>query len=99
MKKRNLYSSDTPQFNSALREEKFTRITRVGIAADHGGFDLKGQLVKVLRDLGYTVVDFGAKSFTPDDDYPDFVLPLAKAVAAASVRALPPTKCRECEPA
>jgi len=54
---------------------------RVGIAADHGGFGLKELLAKALRDLGYEVMDFGASGLNPEDDYPDFVVPLAKAVA------------------
>jgi ribose 5-phosphate isomerase B len=58
---------------------------RVGIAADHGGFELKEQMAKVLRAAGYEVVDFGAPSLNPADDYPDFVVPLAKAVAKGEV--------------
>jgi len=58
---------------------------RVGIAADHGGFALKEELATQLRAAGYQVVDFGAPQLTPDDDYPDFVVPLARAVAAATV--------------
>jgi len=58
---------------------------RVGIAADHGGFELKGLLVKTLRDLGYEVIDFGASGLNPEDDYPDFVVPLAQAVADGKV--------------
>ncbi len=58
---------------------------RVGIAADHGGLALKGQLAELLRDSGYDVVDFGAHHLDPEDDYPDFVIPLANAVAAEEV--------------
>jgi len=58
---------------------------RVGIAADHGGFALKGQLAELLRGAGYEVVDFGAHEMSPGDDYPDFVIPLARAVAAGEV--------------
>lgn len=58
---------------------------RVGIAADHGGFVLKGQLVTALRASGYEVVDFGAHDLTPEDDYPDFVVPLARAVVDGDV--------------
>ncbi len=58
---------------------------RVGIAADHGGFELKEQLVEALRQTGYEVVDLGAFQFAPEDDYPDFVVPLARAVAAGTV--------------
>ena len=58
---------------------------RVGIAADHGGFALKEQLAESLRGSGYEVVDFGAHQLNPEDDYPDFVIPLARAVAAGKV--------------
>ena len=58
---------------------------RVGIATDHGGFTLKEELAGLLRAEGHEVVDFGAHSLTPDDDYPDFVIPLARAVAAGMV--------------
>ena len=57
----------------------------VGIAADHGGFELKELLVKALRDLGYEVIDFGDSDLNPEDDYPDFVVPLAKAVSDGKV--------------
>ena len=58
---------------------------RVGIATDHGGFELKEQLVAHLREAGHEVVDVGAHSLNPGDDYPDFVIPLAQAVAAGNV--------------
>ena len=58
---------------------------QVGIATDHGGFELKVDLLSRLRAAGHQVVDFGADRLSPDDDYPDFVIPLAYAVAAGSV--------------
>ena len=58
---------------------------RVGIAADHGGFALKGQVAESLRGSGHEVVDFGAHQLNPGDDYPDFIIPLARAVAAGEV--------------
>src|SRR5438552_18458481 len=58
---------------------------RIGIAADHGGFPLKEQLAVRLKSAGHEVVDFGAHQLTPDDDYPDFVIPLGQAVAADTV--------------
>ena len=58
---------------------------RVGIATDHGGFGLKEELVAQLRVAGHEVIDFGANMLSPDDDYPDFVTPLARAVAAGQV--------------
>ena len=57
----------------------------VGIATDHGGFDLKEALIAQLRAAGHEIVDFGAYSLAPDDDYPDFVIPLSQAVAAGKV--------------
>jgi ribose 5-phosphate isomerase B len=58
---------------------------RIGVAADHGGHGLKEQMAKLLREAGYTVVDFGDSQPTVDDDYPDFVVPLARAVARGEV--------------
>jgi ribose 5-phosphate isomerase B len=58
---------------------------RVGVAADHGGFALKEDMAARLRREGHDVVDFGAKSLVSTDDYPDFVTPLATAVAAGTV--------------
>ena len=58
---------------------------RVGIATDHGGFELKNELAAYLREAGDDVLDFGALTLNPGDDYPDFVIPLAQAVAAGKV--------------
>ena len=58
---------------------------RVGIAADHGGFVLKTELVRSLRACGCDVLDFGAHHLDPADDYPDFVIPLARAIAAGEL--------------
>jgi ribose 5-phosphate isomerase B len=59
---------------------------RVGIATDHGGFGLKEELITHLRAAGHEVVDFGAHEMNPGDDYPDFVVPLARAVVAGTVQ-------------
>jgi ribose 5-phosphate isomerase B len=58
---------------------------RVGIATDHGGFWLKQDIAKRLREAGHDVTDFGANALEPADDYPDFVVPLAQAVASGEV--------------
>jgi len=58
---------------------------RIGIAADHGAFTLKSQLQDSLRASGHEVFDFGAHTLDLQDDYPDFVTPLARAVAAGDV--------------
>jgi ribose 5-phosphate isomerase B len=58
---------------------------RIGIAGDHGGFELKEQMVRMLCEAGYEVVDYGDHQAKSDDDYPDFVVPLARAVARREV--------------
>lgn len=58
---------------------------KIGIAADHGGYDLKESLLHFLMASGYDVEDFGAYKLEPADDYPDYILPLAKAVASKTV--------------
>jgi len=57
----------------------------IGIAADHGGFELKVKLLAALTFSGYMVKDFGAWELADDDDYPDFVVPMAKAVSAGEI--------------
>jgi ribose 5-phosphate isomerase B len=57
----------------------------IGIATDHGGFELKEDLFAKLKAAGHELVDFGAYELKKDDDYPDFVIPLAQAVAAGKV--------------
>jgi ribose 5-phosphate isomerase B len=57
----------------------------IGIAADHGGFESKRYLDGMLRAAHYEVVDYGDSQPKPDDDYPDFVIPLARAVARGEV--------------
>ena len=64
---------------------ELTKPLWIGIAADHGGFALKQHLVRMLHESGRHVSDFGDSRPQPDDDYPDFVVPLARAVAAGSV--------------
>ncbi len=58
---------------------------RVGIAADHGGFEMKVFLTPHLMGAGYEVVDFGAFELVTSDDYPDFVIPMSRAVASGEV--------------
>ncbi len=59
---------------------------KLGIAADHGGFDQKQQIFRFLTENGYEVIDFGAHEFDEADDYPDVVKPLALAIANGEVQ-------------
>ena len=54
---------------------------RVALGADHGGFALKRELMQRLA-VKYDFVDLGAHHFDSNDDYPDFVRPVASAVAS-----------------
>ncbi len=54
---------------------------KIYIASDHGGYELKKKLVNYLQEKGYTIEDMGNKKEDPQDDYPDFILPLAEKVA------------------
>ena len=58
---------------------------KIGFATDHGGYILKEPILKALRDAGHEVQDFGAYTLDSGDDFPDFVIPLAKAVAQGKV--------------
>ncbi|MBL8292484.1 MAG: RpiB/LacA/LacB family sugar-phosphate isomerase [Bryobacterales bacterium] len=58
---------------------------RVAIGADHGGFEMKSQLAALLTQAGHHVADLGNRVFDPDDDYPDFAIPVALAVAEGQV--------------
>jgi ribose 5-phosphate isomerase B len=58
---------------------------RIGIACDHGGFELKQDIISRLKKMNHEVVDYGAKSLDNSDDYPDYVIPLSKEVAAGKV--------------
>ena len=58
---------------------------KIGLAADHGGFELKEKLAAWLQSLGHELKDFGAYELNNADDYPDFVIPMAKAVASNEV--------------
>ena len=58
---------------------------KIGIGADHGGFEMKQKLVELLATRGHEVVDFGDRVYDEKDDYPDFAIPLARAVANADV--------------
>ena len=57
----------------------------LGIAADHGGYHLKESIKAWLEAQGHTVRDYGAAAYDAQDDYPDFVAPLARGVAAGEV--------------
>jgi ribose 5-phosphate isomerase B len=54
---------------------------KIYIGTDHAGYVLKEKLVSCLKSQGYEVVDEGAFEYNEGDDYPDFVIPVARAVS------------------
>ena len=54
---------------------------KIYIASDHGGYEIRKELVNYLQGKGYVIEDMGNKKHDPQDDYPDFILPLAEKVA------------------
>lgn len=54
---------------------------KIYLGSDHAGYELKEKLKKFLEEKGYEVEDKGAFKYDPEDDYPDFVRPVAEAVA------------------
>lgn len=57
---------------------------KIGIACDHGGFELKKFLLEILSK-NFEIKDFGAFDYNSKDDYPDFVFPLAKAISLKNI--------------
>lgn len=60
-------------------------VMKIGIAADHAGFEQKRDLIVKLTEAGYAVQDYGSLAYDPTDDYPDIIVPLAKAVVNKEV--------------
>lgn len=59
---------------------------KIGVAADHGGFDQKQEIYQYLKNNGHEVIDFGAHEFDAKDDYPDIIKPLAVALSKGEVQ-------------
>jgi ribose 5-phosphate isomerase B len=57
---------------------------KVALGADHGGYGLKEELLPWLKEQGFEVLDLGAHSFDPGDDYPDFARAVGQAVVSGS---------------
>ena len=55
---------------------------KIAIGSDHAGFQYKEAIKQYLQSAGHEVVDKGAYTLDPADDYPTFVGPAAKAVPA-----------------
>ncbi len=54
---------------------------KIYIGTDHAGYVLKEKLVSSLKGQGYEVIDMGAFEYNEGDDYPDFIIPVARAVS------------------
>lgn len=56
-------------------------IRKIYIGSDHAGFELKKEIIKFLEKAEYEVIDHGAYEYDEDDDYPDFIFPVARDVS------------------
>lgn len=54
---------------------------KIYLGSDHAGYELKNQVKKYLEEFGYQVEDFSNSAYDQQDDYPDFIFPVAKKVA------------------
>ncbi len=54
---------------------------KIFIGSDHAGFELKKNLIEYISDLGHEIHDMGAKKLDPNDDYPDFIIPVANEIS------------------
>lgn len=61
------------------------KLIKIGVVADHAGFEAKKQLLKQLAQAGYEAKDYGAFEYDVTDDYPDVVIPLGEAIAKGNV--------------
>ena len=57
----------------------------IGISADHAGFNLKKPISIAVQQSGNELRDFGAFGFVAEDDFPDYVIPLCRAVANGAI--------------
>ncbi len=55
---------------------------KIFLGSDHAGFGLKNAIAEMLREKGHNISDLGDQEPNPEDDYPDFIFPVARAVAA-----------------
>ena len=53
---------------------------KIGIANDHRGFEHNKKITKILKDLGYDVINYGPEILDPEDDYPDFAFKVGEAI-------------------
>ena len=70
----------------SVPQTKKPAVTGCALGADHGGYELKEALKQHLQQRGLSVVDFGARTKDPGDDYPDFAQPVADAVSAGQAQ-------------
>jgi ribose 5-phosphate isomerase B len=60
---------------------------KIAVATDHAGFEAMKSLIEWLESEGHECRDFGPSALDPEDDYPDFITPAAKAVASGECEA------------
>lgn len=59
---------------------------KIAVGFDHGGFSLKKNILEIISSMGHEVIDMGAYKNDPNDDFPDFAAPVAKAVQSNTAK-------------
>ncbi len=54
---------------------------KIHIATDHAGLKIKDLISNHLKQFGHEIIDHGAHQYEAEDDYPDYIIPGAEAVA------------------
>ena len=53
---------------------------KIAVAADHGGFPLKADIIALLKQAGHEPIDLGASEYVAGDDYPDYAYQVGRTV-------------------
>ena len=63
-------------------------MNKLYIGSDHAGFSLKESIVKWANSTGYDIEDLGPNTMNNDDDYPDYIYPVAEAVVKNNAKGI-----------
>ena len=70
-----------------MKQDIASRELVIAVGTDHGGLELKNAISAYLAEKGHTIMDCGASSFDPNDDYPEFAASVGLAVSTGNADA------------
>ena len=71
----------------SMKQDIASRELVIAVGTDHGGLELKNAISAYLAEKGHTIMDCGASSFDPNDDYPEFAASVGLAVSTGNADA------------